>query len=574
MQSQQREKKLEQKDQQRTSELGHEKQQTEQNRQELEKQHTIKNRLFENISHDLRTPVSLMKGPLTYLIEHTDVTEKQKHWLEVAIDNTNRIQRRVDQILNLTKLDQERFNIKEEKITLKPFIKKLEDAFSSRAVDKNITFRCRLQEIEDIGTVEIDPNALDDILGNLISNAIKFTPEGGEVSLTVSLDDSDAPSTHLKFKVKDTGIGIAPDQQQQIFERFFQAKQTTKTRENGGLGIGLALTSQLVDLMGGTIEVQSTPGQGSTFILKLPVRIIKEQENDKLTVSDSQLKAEDNTETNINIKQMKPAPNGNSWNARILVVEDNRQMREYITTLLRPYADVMEAKSSTHALDKLEHAECHLIISDIMMTGGGGFELLEKVRSKSDQDGQEATGRIPFIFVTALAGESHKMKGLKFGIDDYIEKPFEPDELIYRAKNLIDRYNVIREAVNYQEGNRDNDDEQGYEPEQGSPTNADGTAGEVRMIILNNLSDSDFSVSTLAEHLHISRRHLNRKLQQEVGYNTSQFIKEVRLLEARSLLESGENMSVSEVAHRIGYNTPSYFSTIFKKRFGKSPSKF
>ena len=521
-------------------------------RKEREHVDQMKSTFFANISHEFRTPLTLILGPLTKLAAK-NFPEEDKHSLRIMKRNANRLLRLINQLLDFSKLESGKMNLRASKGDIVSFVKGLLMSFQSLAEQKHINYHFT----SDQKSIELyfDRDKAEKIFTNLISNAFKFTPEHGEITVSIAKHEHD-----VKIRVKDTGQGISAEKLPYIFDRFYQADDTL-TRNQEGSGIGLALTKELVLLHHGRIEVTSKPNQGSEFLITLPVG--------KEHLTEDQIIAEDivlSEEPAPQIESAEPVgteqiDNGQKTDSEtiILVVEDNSDMRTYIRETLHPTYKVVEA------FDGAEGAECareiipDLIISDLMMPKKDGYQLCNEIK----QD--EATSHIPVILLTAKAERKDKLAGLQLGADDYLIKPFDSQELQIRVKNLIKIRRKLQ--VLFKNGNINLRKEKLLNP-------VDQRFLErVMDIITDNLSDEQFDVQQFSREIGMSGTQLRRKMNALTGQSPNHFIRSKRLKEAARLIRE-EQQTVSEAAYQSGFNSLSYFSKCFQEEFGKLPSEY
>lgn len=536
----------------RTRQLEKDKATIEKQAEELKQMDEMKSKFFANVSHELRTPLTLIAGPVNRLLQQTGKSGTDHMYLSLMQQNVQQLQNRINEILDLSKLDADKLELNEEPVLLSAFLQPIIASFESIAQQKNISFlyRCRLAETLCILT---DKEQLRKILNNLLSNAFKFTPAGGQVLVTVHDDVG-----QVFFKIADTGIGIPAGEQQYIFNRFYQVKEN-KNSIQGGTGIGLALTSELVALMKGRINLESEPGKGATFVVELPKKTAS------LTGTDTSAYTKEYVPEKLNTTAIIPAHRG----ATILLAEDNLNLQQFIQLELADYR-IVPANNGFEALDQLQTMETlpHLIISDIMMPGMDGFALLEQLKA------HEQFRKIPVIMLTARADLHDKLTALRIGVDDYMLKPFITEELKARVNNLLVRYhnrsyeNELPEAAP-REPNRLPVTENIPEPV--NPA----WLQQLEAVVLDLLNRQEgFTLDTLAEKTFVSKRQLQRNIKAETGLTANNYIKEIRLFRARHLLENKTFATIAEVSYAVGFNDQHYFSTIFAERFGKKPADY
>ncbi|MBK8192515.1 MAG: helix-turn-helix domain-containing protein [Lewinellaceae bacterium] len=581
----------------------------------LESLDAAKSRFFANVSHELRTPLTLMLGPVHSLLKENRLTEKQTRLLEIASHSGKQLEQLVAEILDLRKLEMGKMDLVEKPTELPSFFRTYFMQFESLAHHKQIDFSFETK-IERQLTAKIDQVKCRQILYNLLSNAFKFTPAGERIRAEVSLNDG-----MIRITVADTGPGIHPDDLPHVFDRFFQTNRPDKPVE-GGTGIGLNLCKEYARLLGGTIDVESTPGKGSVFQVAFPVTMVDRP----LPVTDDQATTGVNSETSpprglrgsglapsannefIQPLSVKHEPNktlpetaGSSHRQTILVVEDNPELQEYLRLILSEKYHVVTAENGQAALGMMngecgmmndecgmmndewrmmnpnnrnENATIHhsslpiphssfiipdLILSDLMMPVMDGFQLLEKLKS------DDATRLIPVIMLTARADVRDKLNALRIGVDDYLLKPFNEEELLVRIDNLLKNQAARKEAL---VGDA--------EPGESAPDISETDRTWLKAFetyVQQHFSDDLLSVSGLAHEFAMSESTLLRQLKRLTGLTPIQYLQEVRLGEARRLLENRTYDSIAHVASKVGYDDARSFSRSFKQRFGKLPSE-
>ncbi len=536
----------------------------------------LKSRFFANISHEFRTPLTLILGPVKQIMNKINDT-KVKEELKLVHRNANRLNGMVNQLLDLSKLEAGRMELKTIKINIIPFLKGLVFSFASLAERKKIALKFN-SDLEEL-LVYVDKDKVEKIIYNILSNAFKFTSEGGSVEIEIkSKPPFNSPFTKggkeegsAEISISDTGIGISEERVDNIFDRFYQV-DGSHTREHEGTGIGLALTKELVELHKGEIAVESEEDKGTTFVIRLPLgrdhlkpeEIIEEKVEEKkdiLTIDEvefnDEIKAQEKfdietfTETGLSAdKAGKPL---------LLIVEDNVDVRNYIKGYLEESYKIIEAVNGNDGFHKSLQSSPDLIVSDVMMPEMDGFELCEKLKT------DERTSHIPIILLTAKASGQDKIGGLEMGADDYIMKPFDAEELQVRIKNLIDQRKKLREHFK-KEGlvNLDNK----------NITSIDKKfLKKILEIIDSHISDSGFSIDKLADEIGLSRSQLHRKLVSLIGESPGDLTRRIRLYKAAKLIEEKFG-NISEIALEIGFSNPANFAQSFRHQFGVSPSEY
>ena len=518
-----------------------------------------KMRFFANISHELRTPLTLILGPLSTLLKNERLDNTALTQAQLAQTNAQNLLKLVNEILDLSKLESGKMKIQETTVRFQPFISRLVSAFESHAEYLGIHYQLEYKAAERL-RLDLDAEKLTQIVNNLLSNALKFTPRGGSVS--VKIEDL---SNVLRLTISDTGRGIHPNDLPNVFERFYQTNQVDAAIE-GGTGIGLALCRELADVMEGRIWVESVLGKGSQFYVEFPKKEVLGVGNEVLPTGSG------NFESSLNLSADLRNLGDFANQQTILVVEDNRDLRTYIADILRGsnYA-VLETENGREALNLLQTLETkqqlpQLILSDIMMPVVDGFQLLKVLKDTP------AFQQIPVVMLTARADIRDKLTALRIGVDDYLLKPFDAEELVTRIQNLL-KNKAIREK------------------EVISEVTGSGNLGISSNLTLPLISEPDrvwlenfehyvqknftsdiLSVSMLAETFYMSESTLLRQLKRLTGLTPVQYLQEIRLNEARHLLENRVYDSIAQVASKVGYADTRSFSRSFKQRFGKLPS--
>ncbi|MBP6827842.1 MAG: response regulator [Saprospiraceae bacterium] len=518
----------------------------------LESLDAAKSRFFANVSHELRTPLTLMLGPIQTLLKENRLTDKQARLLQLAGQSGNQLEQLVAEILDLKKLELGKMGLDEKPTGLAPFFRNYFMQFESLAQLKKIDYSFDIRMNTQLAAM-IDQPKCRQVLYNLLSNAFKFTPAGGSIAADISVNDG-----ILRLTVADSGPGIHPDDLPHVFDRFFQTTRPDKPAE-GGTGIGLNLCQEYARLFGGTIDVESAPGEGSVFRVAFPVKpadMYSETPVSHPLYSETPVSLPVYGETGVS------PYNNNEGGSKptILVVEDNPDLQEYIRLILSEKYDVVTAENGRAALDcLLQTAGCQLILSDLMMPVMDGYQLLEKLKS------DDATRHIPVIMLTARADVQGKLKALRIGVDDYLLKPFDEEELLARIENLLKNQAARHEAAP-------------AEPEPGESTPALSTTDRewletFETYVRKHFADDTLSVSGLAHEFAMSDSTLLRQLKRLTGLSPVQYLQEVRLSEARRLLENRTCDSIATIASKVGYDDARSFSRSFKQRFGKLPSE-
>jgi DNA-binding response OmpR family regulator/nitrogen-specific signal transduction histidine kinase len=533
--------------------------------EQLQSLDAAKSRFFANASHELRTPLSLMLGPISTILKDKQLTEKQANLLQLVQHSGKQLEQLVTDILDLGKLEMGKMELDEKPTEVAPFFRSYFAQFESLAASRQIVFSFDINVGNGV-MANLDQAKCRQILNNLLSNAFKFTPTGERVEAKLSLNDGT-----LQLSVADTGPGIHPDDLPHLFDRYFQTTRPDKPAE-GGTGIGLALCQQNAQLFGGKIEVKSTLGHGATFKVTFPVTLV---DNVKaLVAAPEHHYAERQLHSALTLT---PPTTHDTAKPTILVVEDNPDLQAYIRLILSEKYQVVTAENGQAALGvmRYELGEMHepsgiqkthnsklitpdLILSDLMMPVMDGFQLLEKLKS------DDATRHIPVIMLTARADARDKLKALRIGVDDYLLKPFDEEELLARIENLLKNQSArLQEAVL--------ENKPGATVPLISEPDREWLEG-FEIYVRKHFSNNTLSVPGLAHEFAMSESSLLRQLKRLTGLSPIQYLQEMRLDEARRLLESRRYNSIAQLASKVGYEDARSFSRSFKQRFGKLPS--
>lgn len=525
--------------------------------QKLKELDHLKSRFFANISHEFRTPLTLIMGPVEDLLKTGNADQFKKILPEVH-RNSRRLLELINQLLDLSKLDARRYRINTSREDILPYAEQIVHNFYSLAERKNIDLQlnvsAELREKIEQGDTKFyfDEDMIEKILNNLLSNAFKFTGEQG--TITVSLKTAVRRSDFLELSVSDTGIGIPKEKLSHVFHRFYQADDSDE-RHYEGSGVGLSLLKELVDLLHGEVTVESEPGKGTTFYCYLPFnnQIFTEKTSDIVRVtqpvSPSVTYEAPETETHIGRDKSGDI---------VLIVEDHPDVRRYIRGKLENCYSILEASNGTEGLQMAQGLIPDLVISDVMMPGMDGFELCEKLKTDN------LTSHIPVILLTAKAEESDKMTGLEHGADAYLVKPFNSHELNIRVRKLIELRKKLRAKFS---------DKLVVKPSEITVTSMDQIFMEKLMSsVESHINDVGFSVTRLASEMNMSVSQLSRKLKVIIDQSPQKFIRSIRMQRALILLRENA-ATVSEVSWEVGFEEPSYFSRVFKTYFGCLPSE-
>ncbi len=524
--------------------------------EKLREMNDVKSTFFANISHEFRTPLTLIVSPLEQMMNGSFQGDFQKYY-RIMHRNGKRLLDLVNQLLDLSKLESGKLKLQVAENDLGRFVSAIAYSFESLADRQHVDLQVIVPNEPFI--CHFDPDKVEKILANLISNAFKFTSEGGSVAVKLIPEKIGEDGQRCQIVVRDTGIGIPADQLPHIFERF---SKTTSSEVQPGSGIGLALTKELVELHLGQIEVESQEGAGTSFMVTLPVGKAFFNANEMVAAPDlAQFKnvAADRPEKVINPQTAIMDTLSLSSKPIILIAEDNADVRGFIADQFRGTYQILEAENGKLALQKALETTPDLIISDIMMPEMDGTEFCKLLKIN------EKTSHIPVVMLTALAEQRDRLKGLETGADDYLVKPFDARELQVRVANLIAGRQKLQE--HYRKTLN------AFAPKEVKAESLDAMfLSKVRDAVEANLDDENFSVVELGSQVGMSRSQLHRKLSALTGFSPNEVIRNMRLERAKQLLEQKAG-NASEVSYMTGFNSPAYFAKCFKDYFGVTPSE-
>lgn len=519
---------------------------------------------FTNISHELRTPLTLIADPVEMLLEDTGIKGKSRELLKMVQRNALALQQLVSNILDFRKIQNGKMELKLYRFDIVKTLTMWVGDFQLTAERKQIRLHLDVDDLTGSHEMIADQEKISRIVFNLLSNALKYTPAGGEIF--VSLKDEGA---NLRLDVKDTGKGISQDEADKIFERFFQAKGAAS-----GTGIGLALVKSFVELHHGEARVESEPGKGSDFIVVIPrkqegdsqvihndVDIVDNSANasasdGKNVVDESVLQYIDDGDRSRGKVQQLVSENTNR--PTVLVIDDNTDIRQYERTILQYEYIVLEAADGKEGLTVAMKEVPDLVICDVMMPVMDGLEFTKQLKTNT------ATSHIPVIMLTAKNLEEHRAEGYEHGADSYITKPFHSKVLLARIENLLRQRQLLK---NLYQGTKEAEKEIS---EAHLEDRDKQFLKQLQAIIQKNLSDSEFGVEDMGQQIGLSRVQLYRKVKAMTGSSVVDLLRKARLVKARRLLET-RSMSVSEVAYEVGFSAPSYFTKCFKEEYGMLP---
>ncbi|MBL7780012.1 MAG: response regulator [Saprospiraceae bacterium] len=519
--------------------------------EELKRLDEAKSRFFANVTHELRTPLTLMLGPIGTILKNPRLENRERDLAAVARQQGQQLLSLINEMLDLSKLEAGVLQVHETPVALHPFLHRLIGAFQSHAERLGIGFEFEY-DLPKTLQVLVDTDKVEKVVNNLLSNALKFTPAHAEGRIHIRVKEMEG---NIRMQVSDTGRGIHPDDLPRVFDRFFQTSQPNAPIE-GGSGIGLALCRELAQALHGRIWAESQAGVGSDFYFEFPKKEVAD--TDRLVLSE--FSENGNLTSTARLEAPAPPPGA----ARILVVEDHESLRDYIRLILSDSYEVTTAENGLRALSLLEESEYlpDLILSDVMMPEMDGFQLLERLK------GDDRWRHLPVVMLTARAGLHDRLHALRIGVDDYLLKPFEEEELLARVGNLLQ--NVGRRSA----PNHAGPGESAPAPE-GAVFSADDLAWleQFEKVVERRIPYYDLTADLLADDMAMSRSSLFRQLKRLTGLTPTEYVDEARFRRARLLLETRAVSSVKAAAYAVGLKQVKHFSLNYKKRFGKSPSE-
>lgn len=556
--AQKKAKELSDKLKERTNILEKMRQKSEKQAAELIKNEELKDNFFTNISHELRTPLTLIMGPLRDYFKQSDSKVEElfpPEIIELMFKNTDRLHTLINQLLDLSKIEAGRIQLKLQEIDLADWIPDIVEVFKPAAKAKDLTITCIIQG--ENHHIQVDPEQMQRVINNLLSNAIKFTPKGGSISISViktrNLDRD------YQIEISDTGPGIADEDLPYIFDRFYQVSDLQNTI-NPGTGIGLSLVKEILRLHDGDISVQSKKEKGTTFTISLyryPEIASDYSESSSLSLTDNEWVLPEEPGDEFFSEEIDSEAASNR--PVLLLVDDNADILKYLQIHLEQRYRVIAEVSSRRALKVLENEQVDLVISDVMMPEPDGFELCEIIKKHPEWSD------IPVILLTARADQESKIEGLEQGADDYLTKPFSATELMVRIENLIELRRFLRDKYSK---------EVRFKGTEIKVTSEDARFLEdVQSVVENHMHHSNFGVDWLASEVNLSARQLQRKVKSITNLSAGGYIRMLRLERARLLL-SQEWGNISEISDKVGFQNRKYFSRLFKQTFNETPTEF
>lgn len=496
--------------------------QLQEEKEQLKRIEELKTRFFNNVSHELRTPLTLILSPLEKTLKSDEVPEKLRKNLDLSLKNGKYLQQLVNEMLDLAKLDKGELHLIRVPLDVVELLHDIRDSFKNFATEKGQSIFIATPQESIIAN--LDQDKLEKIMINLVSNAIKYSDKPGKVMIKVDISKND-----LSIEVSDEGIGISESDQTRIFDRYYQSDQSQKVE---GTGIGLSIVKEFVELHKGKVSCSSVPGKGTTMTLTFPDVTVERTSSNYVANGANSFDVDKST---------------------IMIVEDHHELRDYLKDNFRAY-NVVDVADGKAALERMSDGLLpDLVLTDYVMPHMNGYELVHHLKDN------EAWRDIPIMFLTARTLPEDKVQVLNLGVDDYITKPFDLEELEVRVNNMI---KTSRKQKQYLSSN----------PELVEEVIESGFKDDLDRYLSENLGNSKLSNNDLAYHFGLSERNLYRKIKAITGQSPASYLREIRLQKARRLLETNSGQTVGEIAIACGIDNLAYFSQTFKKRFGKLPS--
>ncbi len=511
---------------------------------------------FTNISHELRTPLTLILGPLEDVLSSPKLHFSEKAQLEMVKKNAMRLLRLVNQLMDFRKIEEAKMKLRASENNITVFVKEITSAFTETAAKKKISFRT--DSADSNLKVWFDVNMLDKILFNILSNAFKYTNEQGSVNVFILKGES---NKNVIIKIEDSGIGMGPETLEHAFDLFYQGNEGTYK----GTGLGLALSKELITLHHGSIKLKSEKWKGASFEISLPLGKNHLEKTELETEAPLyELNYEDAKIYTNEAEVLKTISTeditATTKNQSILLIEDNAEIRTFIKNQLSKNYEIIEAENGNIGLNLAYEIVPDLIISDIMLPGKDGMLITETLKNDI------RTSHIPIIILTAKGSIEHQIEGLKIKVDAYVVKPFNLQYMQEIIKNLIKNREALKDHYT---------SELPHESARGSISKKIDRkfVSEFSSIVESNIANENFGVDDICREIGISRVQLYRKVKAVLGYNINEYILDVRMQKAKYLLLN-ENLSISEISYKVGFSSQSYFSTVFKSKFGTTPKAF
>ena len=503
---------------------------------------------FTNVSHDFRTPLTLVADPVEQLLEDKALTPRQQSLLKVVHKNVHILLRLVNQILDFRKYENDKLELVRANMNLRVQLQEWSHSFQTLALKKHIHFVLEVNDDRADYLMAVDAEKMERVYFNLLSNAFKFTPENGTITVTLSTLTKEEGGRYARLVVADTGSGISVQHIRHIFDRFYQIDVN-----HAGSGIGLSLAKAFVELHGGEITVDSVEGKGTVFTVDIPMTVVEEPSAD--LVQEPRITQQTVVEELEDMETEEQIPDENK--ECILIIDDNADVRDYVKSLLKEEYTVIEAPDGRAGLKKAMKYVPDAIICDVMMPVMDGLECCRKLKTELQ------TSHIPVMLLTACSLDEQRIQGFECGADSYISKPFNSKLLLVRLRNLMDNHKRLKQFFG---------DKTTLSKEPVSDVDK-GFVDRFRELIEENLADSELSVEDLGSKMGLSRVQLYRKIKALTNYSPNELVRIARLKKAASLLASSEK-TISEITYEVGFTSPSYFTKCYKDYFGESPTDF
>ena len=503
---------------------------------------------FTNVSHDFRTPLTLVADLVEQLLEDKALTPRQQSLLKVVHKNVHILLRLVNQILDFRKYENDKLELVRANMNLRVQLQEWSHSFQTLALKKHIHFVLEVNDDRADYLMAVDAEKMERVYFNLLSNAFKFTPENGTITVTLSTLTKEEGGRYARLVVADTGSGISVQHIRHIFDRFYQIDVN-----HAGSGIGLALAKAFVELHGGEITVDSVEGKGTVFTVDIPMTVVEEPSAD--LVQEPRITQQTVVEELEDMETEEQIPDENK--ECILIIDDNADVRDYVKSLLKEEYTVIEAPDGRAGLKKAMKYVPDAIICDVMMPVMDGLECCRKLKTELQ------TSHIPVMLLTACSLDEQRIQGFECGADSYISKPFNSKLLLVRLRNLMDNHKRLKQFFG---------DKTTLSKEPVSDVDK-GFVDRFRELIEENLADSELSVEDLGSKMGLSRVQLYRKIKALTNYSPNELVRIARLKKAASLLASSEK-TISEITYEVGFTSPSYFTKCYKDYFGESPTDF
>ena len=503
---------------------------------------------FTNVSHDFRTPLTLVADPVEQLLEDKALTPRQQSLLKVVHKNVHILLRLVNQILDFRKYENDKLELVRANMNLRVQLQEWSHSFQTLALKKHIHFVLEVNDDRADYLMAVDAEKMERVYFNLLSNAFKFTPENGTITVTLSTLTKEEGGRYARLVVADTGSGISVQHIRHIFDRFYQIDVN-----HAGSGIGLALAKAFVELHGGEITADSVEGKGTVFTVDIPMTVVEEPSAD--LVQEPRITQQTVVEELEDMETEEQIPDENK--ECILIIDDNADVRDYVKSLLKEEYTVIEAPDGRAGLKKAMKYVPDAIICDVMMPVMDGLECCRKLKTELQ------TSHIPVMLLTACSLDEQRIQGFECGADSYISKPFNSKLLLVRLRNLMDNHKRLKQFFG---------DKTSLSKESVSDVDK-GFVDRFRELIEENLADSELSVEDLGGKMGLSRVQLYRKIKALTNYSPNELVRIARLKKAASLLASSEK-TISEITYEVGFTSPSYFTKCYKEYIGESPTDF